>query len=282
MHRALIFHSFYLILVAVIFCSNSIRSGVAFFPSPSVANPLRVSLSRTSWQACSAQDAKFSLVGEGEEETATFAMGCFWCPEAIFGVAKGVISTKVGYSGGTTPSPTYQNMGDHTESVQLVFRPSEISYEELLEIFWANHSPILHSGKKQYQCFAFPHTDSQLQAALTSLEHQKSIHKKEIFTRVEKYSSFTDAEPHHQKRRLNNKVEIMEFLGVAKESSELKTSYLACRLNGYLGGYGNIEDFSDEVLRYGLSEKQVRVLVFAAKRHISQATKMKKIEAMRR
>ena len=61
-------------------------------------------------------------------ETASFAMGCFWGSEALFGVTNGVLRTKVGYTGGTAPNPTYKNIADHIETVELEFDPSVVSY----------------------------------------------------------------------------------------------------------------------------------------------------------
>ena len=76
-------------------------------------------------------------------ETATYAMGCFWGPDSLFGSLDGVIRTRVGYAGGTTESPTYHNIGDHTETIQIDYNPAKISYEQLLEIYWDNHNPAV-------------------------------------------------------------------------------------------------------------------------------------------
>src|SRR4030095_22861 len=78
-------------------------------------------------------------------DTATFGNGCFWCTEAIFESLNGVESAVSGYSGGTTPNPDYKEVctgqTGHAEAVQIVFNPGIISYEELLEAFWASHDP---------------------------------------------------------------------------------------------------------------------------------------------
>jgi hypothetical protein len=75
-------------------------------------------------------------------QTATLGMGWFWGPDARFGHLSGVIRTRVGFSGGTTPSPTYRNIGNHTETLEIDFDPTIISYEEILDIFWKNHNPL--------------------------------------------------------------------------------------------------------------------------------------------
>jgi methionine-S-sulfoxide reductase len=74
-------------------------------------------------------------------ETASFALGCFWGPEARFGVINGVVHTRVGYAGGTTPHPRYRDLGDHSETVQVDFDPAVITYAELLDVFWKSHNP---------------------------------------------------------------------------------------------------------------------------------------------
>src|SRR4051812_14157562 len=82
--------------------------------------------------------------------TATFAMGCFWSPDARFGSTPGVVRTRVGYTGGELPDPTYAKLGDHTETIQLDYDPARISYEELLQIFWTGHNPVKRVWGRQY------------------------------------------------------------------------------------------------------------------------------------
>ena len=74
-------------------------------------------------------------------ETATFALGCFWSPDARFGVVPGVVRTRVGYAGGNTQNPSYHDLGGHTESIQIDYDPTQTSYKTMLELFWANHTP---------------------------------------------------------------------------------------------------------------------------------------------
>ena len=66
-------------------------------------------------------------------ETATFALGCFWCPDAQFGILPGVVRTRVGYAGGTTENPTYHDLGDHTECVQIDYDPRALSFDQVLD-----------------------------------------------------------------------------------------------------------------------------------------------------
>jgi len=110
-------------------------------------------------------------------EIATFGMGCFWGAEKLFWQTPGVISTSVGYAGGSTPNPTYGEVCSaktgHTEAVQIVFDPSRISYEELLRLFWENHDPTqgMRQGNDvgtQYRSAIYTHTDAQRKAAEAS------------------------------------------------------------------------------------------------------------------
>jgi peptide-methionine (S)-S-oxide reductase len=101
----------------------------------------------------------------GRTATATFGMGCFWGPDARFGAVDGVVRTRVGYAGGTDPDPSYYSLGDHTEVVQVEYDPDALAYEDLLEVFWANHDPFSSPYKRQYRGVALAHDDAQREAA---------------------------------------------------------------------------------------------------------------------
>ena len=112
-------------------------------------------------------------------EIAIFAMGCFWGVERLFWQLPGVYSTAAGYTGGYTPNPTYREVcsGDtgHAEAVRIVYDPSVISYEQLLQVFWENHDPAqgMRQGNDhgtQYRSAIYPLTPEQDAAARASLE----------------------------------------------------------------------------------------------------------------
>src|SRR5438105_4404489 len=111
-------------------------------------------------------------------ETAVFGMGCFWGAERKFWQADGVFSTAVGYAGGFTPNPTYEEVCSgrtgHTEAVLVVFDPSKISYGELLKIFWESHDPTqgMRQGNDvgtQYRSAIYATSPAQREAAEASL-----------------------------------------------------------------------------------------------------------------
>ena len=142
-------------------------------------------------------------------EKATFAAGCFWGVEATFGRLPGVISTRVGYTGGNFDNPTYQDVcGDrtgHAEAVEVQYDPARISYDQLLNIFWENHDPtqVDRQGPdwgSQYRSAIFFHTPEQERAATASkeqLDHSGQF-KKPIATQIVPAVTFYPAEDYHQ------------------------------------------------------------------------------------
>ena len=141
---------------------------------------------------------------------ATFAAGCFWHVEDLFRKTKGVKSTKVGYTGGNLTNPTYEEVctdrTGHAEAVEVDYDPNEISYEELLDVFWNNHDPtsLNRQGPDvgiQYRSSIFFHDESQKQTAEKLKEHLDSSGKfsKKIVTEISPAPEFFKAEEYHQK-----------------------------------------------------------------------------------
>jgi peptide-methionine (S)-S-oxide reductase len=144
-------------------------------------------------------------------ETAVFGMGCFWGAERLFWQLPGVYSTFVGYAGGTTPNPTYEEtctgLTGHTEAVQVVYDPNKISYEQLLKVFWENHDPTqgMRQGNDvgtQYRSAIYPTTDAQLKTAESSREAFAPVVRRaghgEITTEIRPLDGFYHAEDYHQ------------------------------------------------------------------------------------
>ena len=142
-------------------------------------------------------------------EIATFGMGCFWGSEAAFRQIPGVISTAVGYSGGSYTNPTYRDVctGEtgHAEVVQVEYDPDRVSYDELLKVFWDNHDPTTLNRQgpdfgTQYRSVIFYHTEDQMAAAIASKESLAKSGKcrKPVVTQIVPASEFNRAEEYHQ------------------------------------------------------------------------------------
>ncbi len=148
-------------------------------------------------------------------DTATLGTGCFWCTEAIFQQLKGVLKVTSGYSGGHVEHPTYDEVCEkntgHAEVVQVIYDPSLISYDELLEVFWQTHDPTTLNRQgndvgPQYRSVIFYHNGEQKEKAENykdELDKSGSWDKK-IVTAVEPYKNFYAAENYHQNYFKNN------------------------------------------------------------------------------
>jgi peptide-methionine (S)-S-oxide reductase len=140
---------------------------------------------------------------------ATFAAGCFWGVEAAFRALAGVVATQVGYTGGETVNPTYKDVctdaTGHAEAVEVAYDPSQISYDDLLHVFWENHDPTQLNRQgpdvgTQYRSAIFYHDEQQKRAADASkrrLEESRR-YKRPIVTHVLPASHFYRAEEYHQ------------------------------------------------------------------------------------
>ena len=150
-------------------------------------------------------------------ETAVFALGCFWGAERKFWETDGVYSTSVGYAGGFTPNPTYEETCSgrtgHTEAVQVVFDPSRVSFDQLLKVFWENHNPTqgMRQGNDmgtQYRSAIYYTSDAQRKAIESSLAmYQQRLGTAgfgEITTEVKPLGDFYYAEPYHQQYLAKN------------------------------------------------------------------------------
>jgi peptide-methionine (S)-S-oxide reductase len=143
-------------------------------------------------------------------EKATFAAGCFWGVEETFRNLKGVLSTTVGYAGGTKESPTYEDVctdkTGHAEVVEVEFDPSQITYDELLDVFWSNHNPTTLNRQgpdvgTQYRSVIFYHSPEQKSAAEASKQKIDSSGRfgRPVVTQIEPAPAFWRAEEYHQR-----------------------------------------------------------------------------------
>ncbi|MFN3256438.1 MAG: peptide-methionine (S)-S-oxide reductase MsrA [Ilumatobacter sp.] len=150
-------------------------------------------------------------------DTLVVAMGCFWGAERLFWKTPGVYSTAVGYAGGTTPNPTYEetctSMTGHTEAVLVVFDPNEVTVEQLLAVFWENHDPVQYMGQgndigSQYRSAIYTNSDDQAAVVAASRDaYQERLSTAgfgEITTEIAPAAEFFYAEPYHQQYLAKN------------------------------------------------------------------------------
>jgi peptide-methionine (S)-S-oxide reductase len=156
-----------------------------------------------------AGDVEPTMSNESTIEVATFGAGCFWGVEADFREVPGVTATAVGYEGGKKLNPTYEDVCSHTtghaEVVRVEFDPAKVTYDQLLEVFWANHDPtqVNRQGPDfgdQYRTVIFYHSPEQKAAAEASKAKLEASgkHRKPIATQIVPTETFYMAEDYHQ------------------------------------------------------------------------------------
>ena len=144
-----------------------------------------------------------------ETQKAIFAAGCFWGVEANFRKSKGVKGTRTGYTGGNFSNPSYKNVCSHktghAEAIEILFDPSKVSYNDLLDIFWETHDPTTLNRQgpdvgTQYRSAIFYLNSQQKEIALKSKAKQKEIKRfyRPIVTQIVSVSDFWEAEEYHQ------------------------------------------------------------------------------------
>ena len=156
-----------------------------------------------------------------------------------------MIRTRVGYAGGKKLDPTYHDLGDHTESIQVVYDPEKISYGTLLSVFWDAHDPTNEPWSVQYRSAIFPTTDEQLALAEASKRAKAAALGEEIHTAIEAGARFWTAEDYHQKYRLRGEPVVMKALAERYPDGGWVDSTAAARINGILGGHGYVGEISD-------------------------------------
>jgi peptide-methionine (S)-S-oxide reductase len=179
-----------------------------------------------------------------------------------------VVRTRVGYAGGAKENPTYYSLGDHAETIQIDYDPARISYAELLDLFWAAHSPTSRPWSSQYASIIFYHDEEQKRLAEESLEREAARRGAPIYTEIESFTRFYLAEDYHQKYRLRgDRALLAEFQAIYPDLDGLVASTAAARVNGYLGGNGSQAQLEAEIDELGLSpESQARLREIVAAR----------------
>nr|WP_294935575.1 peptide-methionine (S)-S-oxide reductase MsrA [uncultured Flavobacterium sp.] len=169
-------------------------------------------------------------------EVATVAGGCFWCTEALFLELKGVKKVVSGYIGGKTKNPTYEEVcsgySGHAEAIEITFDPKEISYEDILEVFFATHDPTTLNRQgadigTQYRSEIFYHSDAQQKAAenFINLLNTQNIYGKKVVTKTSKATVFYPAEDYHQNYYNRNKSQGYCMAVISPKLDKLKKNY---------------------------------------------------------
>lgn len=140
-----------------------------------------------------------------QTETAILAGGCFWGMQDLLRRYPGVVSTRVGYSGGDVPNATYRNHGTHAEAIEIVFDPQQISYRQILEFFFQIHDPTTHNRQgndigTSYRSALFYLDDKQKQIALDTVADvdASDLWPGKVVTEIAPAGPFWEAEPEHQ------------------------------------------------------------------------------------
>jgi len=158
-------------------------------------------------------------------------------------------------------------MGDHTEAIQIDYDPNIITFKDLLEIFWDNHSPCYPPYSKQYMAAIFYHNAQQKEFAELSLEAKTQLWGKRVWTKILPLTDFTLAEDYHQKYYLRKLEGVHKLLNI-KSEKELVHSPVATKLNAYLHGHGQFTDIETYVKSIpGLEQNTRDIFLSAIARH---------------
>ncbi len=156
-----------------------------------------------------------NYMNQTSNETAIFAGGCFWCTEAIFKEIKGVKSVTPGYIGGKRQNPTYEQVSTgatgHAEAIKIIFDPSKVSFEELLQVFFATHDPTTLNRQgndvgTQYRSAIFYTNEAQKKIANAYIKflNDSDVYKQYVVTEVVPATKFYEAENYHKNYLANN------------------------------------------------------------------------------
>lgn len=175
-----------------------------------------------------------------------------------------MVRTRVGYAGGTTDNPTYYNLGDYTETLQIDYDPARVSYEDLLSVFWDSHNPVGMPWSRQYMSIIFYHDDEQKRLAEETKAGEEFYLQRQLYTEIVPASAFYLAEDYHQKYRLQGVPELFrEFSAIYPEIEDFIASTAVARVNGYIGGYGSEDFLEKHIGDLGLSQEgQEKLLEF--------------------
>lgn len=173
-----------------------------------------------------------------------------------------MVRTRVGYAGGESDNPTYYYLSNHSETIQIEYDPSKITYTDLLKVFWESHLPTHVSYSSQYASIIFYHNEEQMKLAIESKEQEEARLGQELYTRIIPYTEFYLAEDYHQKYYLKNQAELINgFRMIYTNESDITNSTAAARFNGYVAGNGSLESLQQNLNKFGLSESGKKLLL---------------------
>ena len=165
-----------------------------------------------------------------------------------------MVRTRVGYSGGTTQNPTYYGLENHSETIEIDYDPTVLSYEDLLEVFWNGHNCTAQAYSRQYASIIFYHDEEQRDLAIQTKARQEQRLNKTVLTEINAFEQFYLAEDYHQKHYMQGVLQISrDFNFIYPDYLGWVNSTAAARVNGYLGGNGTQRDLQAQIDSLGLS-----------------------------
>lgn len=188
-------------------------------------------------------------------DTITFGMGCFWGPAAEYAVVDGVLRTRVGYASGTTGTPSYDNLGDYVEVLEVDYNPEVISYGDLVELYFEYYDATARPISLRVKPIIYYRNESEMTIATKIKKQQEAASDKGLFVVIQALDTFYLAEPKHQLSYLKQEISLFEELRMIYETDEaLLLSTLTSKLNGLIIGYGDEETLEKVLSQSSLSE----------------------------
>jgi len=182
---------------------------------------------------------------------------------------QGVWRVTAGYAGGQKANPTYRSIGDHTETVRVEYDPKVVSYNELLDVFFAEHDAYATSWSDQYASLILYADENQRRVVEEAARTMAAQSGKSLATRIEPLGTFTPAEDYHQKFYLRRYRDLeAEFSAMYPNPRDFRRSTAAARVNAILGGYGRPEDVDSLGPELGLSDDALTTLKAVAGRRM--------------
>ena len=162
----------------------------------------------------------------------------------------------MGYTGGTLKDPTYHNLGDHSESIQIDYDPTKLTFDQILDRIWTSHNPCATAWSRQYMSAIFYEGDAQRKAILESKARMEEKLGRAVKTAILPLGTFWLAEDYHQKYELRCTADLIkEYKALFPSEKDLLHSTAAARVNGYIAGQGTRQQLQSEIDLLGLSDE---------------------------